>query len=120
YFTPFYSILRANTVNFFYVDAKLWGVIFMGLSVMVFFLLPWLDRSPAKSIRYRGPIFKTVLSVFVVAFLTLGYLGMLPPTPTGTLVSQVCTVIYFLFFAAMPWYTAIDKCKPVPDRVTGH
>ena len=120
YFTPFYSILRANTVNFFYVDAKLWGVIFMGLSVMVFFLLPWLDRSPAKSIRYRGPIFKTVLFVFVVAFLTLGYLGMLPPTPTGTLVSQVCTVIYFLFFAAMPWYTAIDKCKPVPDRVTGH
>ncbi len=120
YFTPFYSILRANTVNFFYVDAKLWGVIFMGLSVMVFFLLPWLDRSPAKSIRYRGPIFKTVLSVFVVAFLTLGYLGMQPPTPTGTLVSQVCTVIYFLFFAAMPWYTAIDKCKPVPDRVTGH
>jgi len=118
YFTPYYSILRANTINFFWVDAKVWGVIAMGISVMAFFLLPWLDRSPAKSIRYRGPIFKGALAVFVVCFLILGYLGTLGVTEGRTLLAQVCTVIYFLFFILMPWYTAIDKCKPEPERVT--
>jgi ubiquinol-cytochrome c reductase cytochrome b subunit len=118
YFTPYYSILRANTVAFFGVDAKLWGVIFMGLSTMVFFLLPWLDRSPVKSIRYKGVYYKTALTLFVIAFIILGYLGILPPTPGRTLVSQICTVIYFAFFLLMPIYTKLDKCKPVPDRVT--
>jgi ubiquinol-cytochrome c reductase cytochrome b subunit len=75
YFTPYYSILRSFTVNFFWVDAKVWGVVAMGVSTMIFFLLPWLDRSPVKSIRYRGPIYKTALAVFVVCFLVLGYLG---------------------------------------------
>jgi len=92
YFTPFYSILRANTVNFFWLDAKLWGVVFMGLGVMVLFLLPWLDRSPVRSIRYRGKLYKFALGVFVVSFLILGYLGVLPPTPGRTLVAQICTV----------------------------
>jgi len=119
YFTPYYSILRANTVNFFWIDAKLWGVIFMGLGVMVFFFLPWLDRSPAKSIRYRGPLYKGALAIFVVAFFILGYLGMLAPTPGRTLVSQICTIIYFAFFLLMPIYTSLDKCKAVPERVTG-
>jgi ubiquinol-cytochrome c reductase cytochrome b subunit len=118
YFTPFYSILRANTINFLWIDAKIWGVIFMGLAVMILFLLPWLDRSPVKSIRYKGPIFKSALTLFVVTFVILGYLGTQPVTDAGTLVSQVCTVIYFLFFILMPWYTAIDKCKPEPERVT--
>jgi ubiquinol-cytochrome c reductase cytochrome b subunit len=118
YFTPYYSILRANTVNFFWIDAKLWGVIFMGLSTMVFFLLPWLDRSPAKSIRYRGPIYKSALAIFVVVFFILGYLGILPPTPMRTLVSQICTIYYFAFFLLMPIYTKMDKCQPEPDRVT--
>ena len=98
YFTPFYSILRANTVNFFMVPAKLWGVIFMGLGTMVFFLLPWLDKGKVRSIRYRGWIYKTALGLFVVSFLILGYLGLLPPTPARTALAQVCTVIYFLFF----------------------
>ena len=119
YFTPFYSILRANTFNFFWVPAKLWGVIFMGLGTMILFLLPWLDRSPVKSIRYRGPIYKSALTLFVVSFLILGYLGMLPPTDGRTLVAQICTVIYFLFFILMPFYTRWDKTKPVPERVTG-
>jgi len=119
YFTPYYSILRANTVNFFWIDAKLWGVIFMGLSVMVFFFLPWLDRSPAKSIRYRGPLYKGALTIFVISFLILGYLGMLTPTPGRTLVSQVCTILYFAFFLLMPIYTSLDKCKAEPERVTG-
>jgi len=126
YFTPFYSMLRANTVNFFWVDAKLWGVIFMGLGTMIMFLLPWLDRSPVKSIRYKGPIFKSALTVFVLCFFVLGYLGMLAPKPLHPIVhpderivlSQICTVLYFLFFILMPWYSKIDKCKPEPERVT--
>jgi ubiquinol-cytochrome c reductase cytochrome b subunit len=118
YFTPFYSILRANTVNFFWLDAKLWGVIFMGLGVMILFLLPWLDRSPVKSIRYRGTLYKTALWIFVVTFFILGYLGVQPVSPGRTALAQVCTVIYFLFFLLMPIYTKLDKTSPVPDRVT--
>jgi ubiquinol-cytochrome c reductase cytochrome b subunit len=118
YFTPYYSILRANTVNFFWLDAKLWGVIFMGLGVIILAFLPWLDRSPAKSIRYRGPLFKGALAIFIVSFFILGYLGILPPTPGRTLLAQICTIIYFAFFLLMPIYTKIDRCKPVPDRVT--
>jgi len=118
YFTPYYSILRAITVNFFWIDAKVWGVIAMGVSVMIFSLLPWLDRSPAKSIRNRGPIYKTALAIFVVCFFILGYLGTQTVTEGRTLVAQVCTILYFLFFLLMPWYTTIDECMPEPERVT--
>jgi ubiquinol-cytochrome c reductase cytochrome b subunit len=118
YFTPFYSILRAVTYPLFGIDAKFWGVIAMGASTLIFAFLPWLDRSPVKSIRYRGPIYKTFLAVFVVCFFILGYLGVLPPTPGRNLVSQICAVIYFAFFLLMPIYSKIDKCKPEPDRVT--
>ncbi len=118
YFTPFYSVLRANTVNFLWIDAKVWGVVFMGLSVVIFAFLPWLDRSPVKSIRYRGPLYKGALAIFIVSFLILGYLGMLAPTPGRTIVAQICTVLYFLFFLLMPIYTSLDRYKPEPDRVT--
>ena len=126
YFTPFYSILRANTLNFFWVDAKLWGVIFMGLGVMILFFLPWLDRSPAKSIRYRGPIYKTALGVFVVSFLFLGYLGVKPTDFLGAIgnvevaviLARLFTAVYFLFFLLMPWYSRIDSTRPEPKRVT--
>ena len=123
YFTPYYSILRANTVSFI-LDAKVWGVIFMALSIMVFFFLPWLDRSPAKSIRYRGWIYKTALAFFVVAFVILGYLGTKSPQAINLILfpnvywAQIFTIVYFAFFALMPWYTKIDKTKPVPERVT--
>jgi ubiquinol-cytochrome c reductase cytochrome b subunit len=125
YFTPYYSMLRANTVNFLWIDAKLWGVIFMGLGVLVFFFLPWLDRSPVKSIRYRGPIFKTLLAIWVVGFFLLGFLGTKPPEYAffglipGAPVAQIFTVYYFLFFLTMPVWSKIDKCKPEPERVTG-
>ena len=118
YFTPYYSILRANTFNFLWVPAKLWGVMFMGLAVIIFFFLPWLDRSPVKSIRYRGPIYKTALTLFAISFIILGYLGTQPVNEIRTVVAQISTVIYFLFFILMPWYTKIDRTKPVPDRVT--
>jgi ubiquinol-cytochrome c reductase cytochrome b subunit len=112
YFTPFYAILRA-------VPDKLLGVVAMGGAILVLFLLPWLDRSPVKSIRYRGWLYKTALTLFVLAVITLGYLGSQPVTPMKTLAAQIGSVIYFLFFLAMPIYTKLDKTKPVPRRVGG-
>ncbi len=118
YFTPYYSVLRAVTYPLFGLDAAFWGVMAMGAAVVILFFLPWLDRSPAKSIRYRGPIFKIALAIFVVSFFILGYLGVLPPTPGRTLLAQICSVLYFAFFLLMPWYSKLDKCKPEPERVT--
>ena len=124
YFTPFYSMLRAMVWPLLGLDAKFWGVVAMGAGVVILAFLPWLDRSPVKSIRYRGPIFKTLLVLFVFSFLILGLLGTKPPeyaffgvTP-GAPVAQLMTLYYFLFFLTMPWWSKIDKCKPVPERVT--
>jgi len=102
----------------YYGSGKAWGVILMGSAIVMFFLLPWLDRSPVLSIRYRSWPFKAALAIFLVAFFILGYLGMNAPTPAKTLLAQVCSCIYFLFFILMPWFTSIGKTKPVPDRVT--
>ena len=118
YFTPFYSILRANVYNFFWIDAKIWGVFFMFLSIAAFFFLPWLDRSPVKSIRYRGWMYKTALILFAVSFVVLGWLGTQPAAGPNLVVAQVCTVLYFAFFFLMPVYTRLDKTKPEPERVT--
>jgi len=118
YFTPYYSILRAMVWNFFWIDAKVWGVVAMGASTMIFFFLPWLDRSPVRSIRYRPTMHLYIYTVFVVAFLILGYLGTQPPSPVGELVSQICTVIYFGFFLGMPWWSRWGQFKPVPARLT--
>ncbi len=107
----------AIIVGMFAIEAKFWGVVAMGASVMIIGFLPWLDRSPVKSIRYRGPIYKSFLAAFVVSFLILGYLGTQPPAPVRQLISQICTIIYFSFFLMMPWYSKIDKCQPEPDRV---
>lgn len=119
YFTPYYSMLRAVTVNFLWIDAKLWGILLMGGSVVIFCFLPWLDRSPVKSIRYKGPYFKTALVLFVISVFVLGWLGTKTPTPLYTLLAQIFTVIYFAFFILMPWYSKIDKTKREPERVTG-
>jgi ubiquinol-cytochrome c reductase cytochrome b subunit len=113
YFTPFYAILRA-------VPDKLMGVIMMGAAMLFLFFLPWLDRSPVRSIRYRGWMFKLALTLFVISFIVLGYLGTQPATATYTLLARVFSVIYFLFFILMPWYTKWDPVKPVPERVTYH
>ncbi|MGZ8095013.1 MAG: cytochrome b [Methylosarcina sp.] len=111
YFTPFYAILRA-------IPDKFAGVIAMGGSIFILFLLPWLDRGPVKSIRYRGGIYKKALFLFVISFFTLGYLGTQPPTPTATMVARICTSVYFGFFLLMPIYTRWEKNKPVPKRTT--
>jgi len=104
--------------GFFSIDAKVWGVALMGVATLIFFALPWLDQSPVKSIRYKGTLCRTALGIFVAVFLVLGYYGTQPVTTSGTLISQVCTLIYFAFFLLMPWYTRMDKAKPEPTRVT--
>ncbi|MCP5286256.1 MAG: cytochrome bc complex cytochrome b subunit [Burkholderiaceae bacterium] len=99
-------------------DAKFWGVVVMGGAVVIMFFLPWLDYSPAKSIRYRPTWHKYMYGAFVVWMFVLGYLGIQPPSDAGTLIAQVGTVFYFGFFVLMPWWSQIGEFKPVPDRVT--
>ncbi|MCF5908060.1 cytochrome bc complex cytochrome b subunit [Aeromonas veronii] len=111
YFTPFYAILRA-------VPDKLLGVIMMGLSIVVLFLLPWLDRCKVRSVRYRSKLHKLNIAQFVVCFIILGVLGVLPSTPTLTLVAQICTLGYFGFFVLLFFYSKNERTKPLPERVT--
>ena len=106
------------------------GVAAMGLSVLVFALLPWLDKGRVKSIRYRGALYKKWLTAFVVSFVVLGYLGTVPSNVWGqfgswlggadraTVAARIFTAVYFLFFVLMPWYTTKDKTMPVPERLT--
>jgi ubiquinol-cytochrome c reductase cytochrome b subunit len=130
YFTPFYAMLRA-VPSFF--GSAFWGVAVMGAATLILFALPWLDRGKVRSIRYRGPIYKWFLGAFVVSFIILGYLGVVPTTvwgqipnalpiiggvDTATVVSRILTAVYFAFFLLMPWYTKIDKELPEPERVT--
>jgi ubiquinol-cytochrome c reductase cytochrome b subunit len=113
YYTPYYAILRA-------VPDKLWGFILFVIAVALPIFLPWLDRCRVRSIRYRGWMYKTALSVFVVTFIMLGWLGLQAATPTYVLMARFFSVLYFAFFLLMPFYTAMDKTKPVPDRVVYH
>ena len=115
YLTPFYSVLRAIPPLF---GSQFPGVLAMGAALLIFFALPWLDRSPVKSIRYRSPIYKWALGVFVISFVMLGWLGVQPVTPINALLARVFTALYFAFFILMPWYTSIGKTKEVPTRVT--
>jgi len=111
YFTPFYAILKA-------VPDKLMGVVMMGASVAILFFLPWLDRSPVKSIRYRGMWYKVLLTLFTIAFVRLGLLGMAEGTPAQTWEMRVWTLVYFMFFVLLFFMSPHGKTKPEPDRVT--
>jgi ubiquinol-cytochrome c reductase cytochrome b subunit len=132
YFTPYYSILRAVPPMF---ESQFPGVIAMGAATLIFFLLPWLDKGNVRSIRYRGSLYKKWFAAFIIVFLILGYLGtksssvwgqfgagipILGGADIATVVARICTVIYFLFFILMPWYTKKDVTKPEPTRVTMH
>ena len=121
YYTPFYAMLRATPSLF---GSAFPGVVVMGGAIAIMFVLPWLDRSPVKSIRYKGWMSKVWLGIFVVSFVILGYLGVVPSTGTtfgisNTPLAPILTVLYFLYFLLMPVYTSIEKCKPVPERLTG-
>ncbi|MFO7276606.1 MAG: cytochrome bc complex cytochrome b subunit [Pseudomonadota bacterium] len=113
YFTPYYAILRAVP------DQRL-GALLMLLSVLAFLFLPWLDRSKVKSVRYRGWMFRTALTVFAISFVALGYLGLQPAEGVYVVLARIFTVLYFAFFLLMPIYTRLDPVKPVPERVTYH
>lgn len=115
YFTPFYAILRAVPSI---AGSAFPGVVAMFASILVMFFLPWLDRSPVKSIRYKGSIYKIMLWLFVIDFIILGYLGTQPTTDLYKLMAQIGTIYYFAFFFLMPIYSKMDKTKPVPERVT--
>jgi len=113
YFTPYYAILRAVP------DQRL-GALLMGLAVVAFLFMPWLDRSPVKSIRYKGWLSKVALTVFAVSFVALGYLGLQPAEGSYVLLARIFAFLYFLFFLGMPWFSKYDRVKPVPERVVYH
>lgn len=111
YMTPFYAMLRA-------IPNKLAGAMTMAAAIALLFVLPWLDRSPVKSLRYRSWVSRLALALLVISFISLGYLGMVTVTTARGIFAQIFTLIYFLFFLAMPIYTRLEKVKPVPERVT--
>ena len=117
YYTPFYAMLRAVTVDFLYLDAKFWGLIVMGGAILIVFFLPWLDRSPVNSMRYKGRISKAFLMIWTISFLCLGVLGVKPADWAPSWVSPVLTIIYFSYFFLMPFYTRWESCKTVPERI---
>jgi ubiquinol-cytochrome c reductase cytochrome b subunit len=112
------AVAAGAIASMFFIDAKFWGVVVMGGAVIILFLLPWLDHSEVRSIRYRPNWHKYMYGIFVINFLVLGYLGVQPPSPIGERVSQVGTLFYFGFFLLMPWWSRIGAFKPVPSRVT--
>ena len=111
YFTPFYAMLRA-------VPDQQMGALLMTLAIVAFFFLPWLDRSPVKSMRYKGWISRTFLGFFVVSFIALGYFGMMPADGLYVILARIFTTLYFAYFILMPWYTRVEKTKPLPERVS--
>ena len=119
YYTPFYSMLRAVTYPLFGIDAKFWGMLVMFGAIAILFVLPWLDKSPVKSMRYKGTFSRIALLSFVVAFLILGVLGTQSVSPAKTLLAQMMTLVYFGYFFAMPWYTRAETTSTPPERVTG-
>ena len=112
------AVAAALVLGFFAFEAKFWGVVLMGAAVLILFSLPWIDQSPVRSIRYRPGWHKWLYGIFFVNFFVLGYLGILPPSPVGSVVSEIGTVIYFGFFLLMPWWSRMGEFKPVPERVT--
>ena len=117
YYTPFYAMLRVATFELI-LPAKFWGLVVMVGAILLPATLPWLDKSPVRSIRYKGRLSKLMLGLFVISFFILGYLGTIPPSPFATGLAQFCTILYFAYFVLMPWYTSIEKTKPVPERVS--
>ena len=111
YYTPYYSVLRA-------VPDKFWGFVAFAASVAIPFALPWIDRNPVRSWRYRGMLNRVMLLGFVISFIILGVLGVKAPTESRTLLAQICTIYYFVFFLGMYWWSTWDKTKEVPDRIT--
>jgi ubiquinol-cytochrome c reductase cytochrome b subunit len=115
YFTPYYAMLRAVPA---FAGTQVWGVLVMFAAILLLIFLPWLDRAPVRSIRYRGPIYKVALMLFAASFIMLGYCGLMPVEQPYKAMSVFGTLYYFAFFLLLPWYSRIDGHKPEPSRVT--
>ncbi len=114
----FAGLLFFGAANGAVITGKQLGVILMFGAIIILFLLPWLDREPTKSIRYRGPIYKIATGIFAIVFAVLTWLGGQPATELATIVAQILTTYYFLYFLViLPTLPLFDKCKPVPERV---
>ncbi len=111
YFTPYYSMLRA-------VPDKLGGFVTMAAAIAILFVLPWLDRSPVRSMRYKGNVSRVMILLFVTSFIILGFLGVKAPTPARTILAQICTIIYFSYFIGIYFWTRYEKTRIEPDRIT--
>ena len=118
YFTPYYAMLRAATFPLFGMDAKFWGLVTMAAAVIIPVALPWLDRSPVKSMRYKGWPSRIALGALCVSFIVLGWLGLQPATKIYTMLAQLFTLLYFAYFVLMPWLTRVELIRPEPYRVT--
>jgi len=116
----YFAILLGLAAGFYLLDAKFWGVVIMGGTVVILFFLPWLDKSPVRSIRMRPAFHKYIYGSFVVSFIILGYLGIKPPSPLFDKMSQICTIYYLAFFFLMPYWSKLGEFKVVPDRVVFH
>ncbi len=119
YYTPFYSMLRAASIPLLGIDGNFWGMLVMFGAIAILFVLPWLDKSPVKSMRYKGTYSRVALLLFVVSFIILGILGTQAVTPRKQFLAQIMTIVYFAYFFAMPWYTRAEKTTQPPERVTG-
>jgi ubiquinol-cytochrome c reductase cytochrome b subunit len=113
YLTPYYAILRG-------IPNQRVGALVLLLALVAYLLLPWLDRSPVKSMRYKGALSRAFFALFIVSFLGLMYVGLHPVQPAYVLMGRICTVLYFAYFVLMPWYTRIESVRPVPERVQFH
>jgi ubiquinol-cytochrome c reductase cytochrome b subunit len=110
YFAPYYAILRA-------VPDQRVGALLMLLAIVSFFFLPWLDRSPVRSMRYKGGLSRSALAAFALAFIVLAWLGLQPAERIQVFFARLFTVVYFAFFWLMPIYSRIDRTRPLPRRV---
>ena len=113
YLTPYYAILRG-------IPNQRIGALVLLLAIVAYLLLPWLDRSPVKSMRYKGWVSRAFFALFIVSFLGLIYVGLHPVQPAYVLMGRICTVFYFAYFVLMPWYTRFESVKPLPERLTFH
>jgi quinol-cytochrome oxidoreductase complex cytochrome b subunit len=118
YFLPFYAILRAITFDIWFVPAKLIGVVLMFASVLILLLLPWLDRSPVRSGRFR-PLFKQFFWIFVLDCIILGVVGAHPPEGHWIPIGQAATAFYFAFFLIiLPLLSVFERPRPLPASIS--
>ena len=118
YFWPFYAILRAFTVDFLWIPAKLWGVLAMFASILLLFFLPWLDKSPVRSGTYR-PMFKIFFWILVVDIIVLSICGMKPAEEPWVRLGQLAAAYYFAhFLIILPIISKIERPLPLPNSIT--